>query len=43
MLCAAGIGVTPFASILKDIWFRLCNDSGEGKRTRLQKVYFIHM
>ncbi|KAF7329732.1 FAD-binding FR-type domain-containing protein [Mycena kentingensis (nom. inval.)] len=38
-LVGAGIGVTPFASILKSIWYRM-NNFGEGKRTRLSKVYF---
>ncbi|KAM0751200.1 NADPH oxidase B [Meredithblackwellia eburnea MCA 4105] len=40
ILCGAGIGVTPFASILKSIWYRL-NFPEKGKRTRLQKVYFF--
>ncbi|KAF7303642.1 FAD-binding FR-type domain-containing protein [Mycena indigotica] len=39
LLVGAGIGVTPFASILKSIWYRMQNFS-EGKRTRLSKVYF---
>lgn len=26
---AAGIGVTPFASILKSIWFKCCNPNTE--------------
>lgn len=46
MLCAAGIGVTPFASILKSIWYRLNDKSGVAsgrKKTRLRKVYFIHI
>lgn len=42
MLCAAGIGVTPFASILKSIWYRM-NSTTPGKRSRLRKVYFIHI
>lgn len=36
----AGIGVTPFASILKSIWYRM-NNYGQGKKTRLSKVYFF--
>ncbi|KAJ7080583.1 NADPH oxidase [Mycena belliarum] len=39
MLVGAGIGVTPFASILKSLWYRM-NNYGTGKRTRLSKVYF---
>ncbi|KAJ7058317.1 NADPH oxidase [Mycena amicta] len=39
LLVGAGIGVTPFASILKTIWYRLNNFGGE-KATRLSKVYF---
>ncbi|KAJ7729798.1 NADPH oxidase [Mycena metata] len=39
MLVGAGIGVTPFASILKSIWYRMNNFSQAG-RTRLSKVYF---
>uniref|UniRef100_A0A8B9SER9 NADPH oxidase 3 n=1 Tax=Apteryx owenii TaxID=8824 RepID=A0A8B9SER9_APTOW len=34
---AAGIGVTPFASILKSIWYKCCNPSTV---LTLQKVYF---
>jgi NADPH oxidase 2 len=39
MLVGAGIGVTPFASILKSIWYRM-NYPGE-RKTRLRKVYFF--
>ncbi|KAJ6537665.1 NADPH oxidase [Mycena capillaripes] len=39
LLVGAGIGVTPFASILKTIWYRMNNFSG-AKPTRLSKVYF---
>jgi predicted ferric reductase len=38
VLVGAGIGVTPFASILKSIWYRM-NQPRE--RTRLRKVYFF--
>jgi predicted ferric reductase len=38
VLCGAGIGVTPFASILKSIWYRMNYPQG---RTRLRKVYFF--
>ncbi|KAL1916740.1 uncharacterized protein VTP21DRAFT_5444 [Calcarisporiella thermophila] len=38
MLVGAGIGVTPFASILKSIWYRLNYPT---KSTKLRKVYFI--
>ena len=38
VLVGAGIGVTPFASILKSIWYRM-NEPRE--RTRLRKVYFF--
>lgn len=38
VLVGAGIGVTPFASILKSIFYRMRN---RGKKTRLRKVYFF--
>lgn len=38
VLVGAGIGVTPFASILKTIWYRM---NYPKKRTRLSKVYFF--
>ncbi|CAL1709755.1 unnamed protein product [Somion occarium] len=38
LLVGAGIGVTPFASILKSIWYRMNNFNS--KPTRLSKVYF---
>ncbi|KAJ3106324.1 hypothetical protein HDU97_006522 [Phlyctochytrium planicorne] len=34
----AGIGVTPFASILKSLWYKILNPT---KEIALQKVYFI--
>lgn len=40
ILVGGGIGVTPFASILKSIWYRL-NYPQQGAPTRLQKVYFF--
>jgi len=39
LLVGAGIGVTPFASILKNIWYRM-NNFNSSKPTRLSKVYF---
>ncbi|KAI0315860.1 NADPH oxidase isoform 2 [Amylostereum chailletii] len=39
LLVGAGIGVTPFASILKSIWYRM-NNMNSSKPTRLSKVYF---
>lgn len=39
LLVGAGIGVTPFASILKSIWYRM-NKFNKSKSTRLSKVYF---
>jgi hypothetical protein len=39
LLVGAGIGVTPFASILKSIWYRM-NNLHNSKPTRLSKVYF---
>jgi NADPH oxidase 2 len=39
LLVGAGIGVTPFASILKSIWYRM-NNFNNSKPTRLGKVYF---
>ena len=38
VLVGAGIGVTPFASILKSIWYRI---NYPQKKTRLRKVYFF--
>ncbi|KAK9721390.1 hypothetical protein K7432_003421 [Basidiobolus ranarum] len=38
VLVGAGIGVTPFASILKSIWYRV---NYPMKSTRLRKVYFF--
>jgi NADPH oxidase 2 len=38
ILIGAGIGVTPFASILKSIWYRI---NYPQKKTRLRKVYFF--
>lgn len=38
VLVGAGIGVTPFASILKSIWYRMNYSTG---KTRLRKVYFF--
>uniref|UniRef100_A0A1D1XVG3 Superoxide-generating NADPH oxidase heavy chain subunit A n=1 Tax=Anthurium amnicola TaxID=1678845 RepID=A0A1D1XVG3_9ARAE len=38
MLVGAGIGVTPFASILKSIWYRV---NYPKKSTELRKVYFF--
>lgn len=40
LLVGAGIGVTPFASILKTIWYRM-NNFNQSKPTRLSKVYFV--
>lgn len=40
LLVGAGIGVTPFASILKSIWYRM-NNMNNSKPTRLSKVYFV--
>jgi len=40
LLVGAGIGVTPFASILKSIWYRM-NNVLHAKPTRLSKVYFL--
>ncbi|KAL8695389.1 MAG: hypothetical protein Q9218_000148 [Villophora microphyllina] len=39
VLVGAGIGVTPFASILKSIWYRM--NGPKHQRTRLRKVYFF--
>ena len=38
LLCGAGIGVTPFAAILKSIWYKL---QERGQSLRLKKVYFF--
>uniref|UniRef100_H3A6K7 NADPH oxidase 2 n=1 Tax=Latimeria chalumnae TaxID=7897 RepID=H3A6K7_LATCH len=37
MLVGAGIGVTPFASILKSVWYKYCNNDTDLK---LKKIYF---
>ncbi|XP_011382863.1 NADPH oxidase 2 [Pteropus medius] len=37
MLVGAGIGVTPFASILKSVWYKYCNNA---TNLRLKKIYF---
>ncbi|KAJ6667615.1 hypothetical protein lerEdw1_016736 [Lerista edwardsae] len=37
MLVGAGIGVTPFASVLKSVWYKYCNDA---INLRLKKIYF---
>ncbi|XP_064628369.1 cytochrome b-245 heavy chain-like [Lineus longissimus] len=37
VLVGAGIGVTPFASLLKDMWYKYCDPGFEMK---VQKVYF---
>ena len=39
VLVGAGIGVTPFASILKSIWYRV--NYPTGKRSKLRKVHFF--
>lgn len=40
VLVGAGIGVTPFASILKSIWYRMSSTEPQSQ-TRLRKVYFF--
>lgn len=40
VLVGAGIGVTPFASILKSIWYRM-NYPQASNPSRLRKVYFF--
>lgn len=37
MLVGAGIGVTPFASVLKSVWYRYCTNAST---LRLKKIYF---
>lgn len=37
MLVGAGIGVTPFASILKSVWYKYCNNA---TTLKLKKIYF---
>lgn len=39
MLCGAGVGVTPFASILKSIWYTYSLPNA--RKQRLRKVYFF--
>ena len=38
MLCGAGIGITPFASVLKSVWYKLQDRS---RSLKLKKVYFF--
>lgn len=38
MLVGAGIGVTPFASVLKSVWYKYCNDA---TNLRLKKVCLL--
>ncbi|KAJ1970716.1 hypothetical protein H4R34_005974, partial [Dimargaris verticillata] len=38
LLVGAGIGVTPFASVLKSLWYRVTHP---GKLNKLVKVYFV--
>ncbi|KIO22151.1 hypothetical protein M407DRAFT_28298 [Tulasnella calospora MUT 4182] len=40
LLVGAGIGITPFASILKSIWYRM-NNMNNSKPNHLSKVYFV--
>ncbi|XP_043928344.1 cytochrome b-245 heavy chain [Protopterus annectens] len=37
MLVGAGIGVTPFASVLKSVWYKYCNND---THLKLKKIYF---
>ncbi|NWI36166.1 CY24B protein, partial [Picathartes gymnocephalus] len=37
MLVGAGIGVTPFASVLKSVWYKYCHDA---TNLKLKKIYF---
>ncbi|XP_053242911.1 cytochrome b-245 heavy chain isoform X1 [Podarcis raffonei] len=37
VLVGAGIGVTPFASVLKSVWYKYCNDA---LNLKLKKIYF---
>ncbi|KAM6143705.1 NADPH oxidase 2 [Erethizon dorsatum] len=37
MLVGAGIGVTPFASILKSVWYKYCDNA---TNLKLKKIYF---
>ncbi|GAA94526.1 hypothetical protein E5Q_01178 [Mixia osmundae IAM 14324] len=41
VLVGAGIGITPFASILSSIWYQKNEARRRGKKTRLTKVYFF--
>lgn len=38
LLVGGGIGVTPFASVLKSIFYKICD---ENQRLILKKVYFV--
>ena len=40
VLIGAGIGVTPYASILKDIWHHLGSTEPDEFNLKLKKVYF---
>lgn len=41
VLIGAGIGVTPFASILKHIWYRSQDENPSSPPLKLRKVYFF--
>ncbi|SCV72536.1 BQ2448_4073 [Microbotryum intermedium] len=43
MLVGAGIGVTPFASILKSIWYRLNFPQEHKRRSRSRRVYAVQV
>lgn len=38
MLVGAGIGVTPFASVLKSVWYKYCHDA---TNLKLKKVHYL--
>lgn len=41
MLVGAGIGVTPFASILKSVWYKYCNNATNLRLKKVSSSYFL--
>jgi hypothetical protein len=41
MLVGAGIGVTPFASILKSVWYKYCDNATSLKLKKVSTSYLL--
>ena len=39
MLVGAGIGVTPFASVLKSVWYKYCHDATNLKLKKVRVLF----